>query len=77
MNWLKKLFGRRPVDISEVPIETVIIEPDPDMQPGDWEWECCDCPASGTGESQDVRAESMTHCLTNGHAVLASARSEG
>lgn len=68
MKWLKRLFG-----LTDPETLTVQIDPDPDMHPGDWTWGCYDCGASGTGEAQEIRAESMTHCLQTGHSVYGNA----
>jgi len=50
----------------------VHIEPDPDMQPGWWTWECAEpgCETGGTGPDQIMRQSSMMHCLNTGHSVM-------
>lgn len=48
----------------------VTMAEDPDMAPGLWVWRCADCDAGSTGDSQDMRVESMSHCLFTGHAVM-------
>lgn len=65
--WLDRLLSR-------VPTADVQIEPDPDMATGEWEWSCLDCTAGNIGDSQEMRAEAMTHCLNTGHAVKGDLR---
>lgn len=55
-----------------IPDPPVTIEDDPTMSPGTWHWWCTDpeCTLQGTGQDQDMRRESMMHCLNTGHGVM-------
>lgn len=74
-NWFRKWFPKKTMTAAPEVDPPLLMEPDPDMQPGQWQWACNEpgCGAEGTGEAQSMRVESFSHCLETGHVVYGKA----